>query len=272
VAGVCLVLGAVLALRLDDEVATRRAAASSAVLLQAGSLEDVIPCRRRCLRLPLFNGGHRPVEVTAIGFDGWRIRADVRTKVLQPGTWGNVRFGVRDCSTPAPPGNRSVQVQTQVAGVPHMRTLQMPRATRLVREEHARTCPVGRPVLPRELRGVWLLESSHGLWHSLAGTLLMRYGDDGSFAWDSEGHLLDHARAADGRYQLEGRMLTVMVDNQNACHTGDVFRWRATMTAPDELHLQSVRDTRSACCGPDDEVWVVRRILADDQLPALSRQ
>ena len=66
VAVVCLVLGAVIALQLDDEVATRRTVASKAVLLRAGNMQEVVPCRRRCLRLPLFNGGHRPVEVTAV--------------------------------------------------------------------------------------------------------------------------------------------------------------------------------------------------------------
>lgn len=264
---VCLALGVVLALQWDDEVATRRAVASSAVLLRAGNMEDVIPCRRRCLRLPLFNGGHRPVEVTAVGFDEWRVRANVRREVLQPGTWGNVRFGLGDCAAPEPLRYRYVHVQTSVAGNPRVRTLRMPSATPLVQEEHVRTCPVGRPVMPQELRGVWLLEASHGLWHSFAGALLMRFGADGSFAWDSEGHALDGARAAAGSYQLEGRMLTVMVHNLNACHTGDVFRWRVTMTAPDQLHLQSVHDTSSACSAPDHEVWVVRRIPVDHRLP-----
>jgi hypothetical protein len=269
VAVACLVLGGVLALRLDDEMAVRRAAAAPAVLLRAGNLQDAVPCRRRCLRLPLFNAGRRPVEVTDVGFAGWRVPTNVRSTVIRPGTWGNVRFGLpADCSTPLPVRYRSVQVQTHVAGVPRARTLRMPSATPLVQEEHARTCPVGRQVSPQELRGVWLLASSHGAWHSLSGALVMRYGAGGSFAWDVEGHLLD-ARAADGRYLLRGRMLTVMVNNQNACHTGDVFTWRVTLTAPDQLNLQSVPDPRSACGAPDDGVWVVRRILADDQLPEI---
>ena len=193
---VCLLVGGLVGVRVGGWVLDRH---DGGVTLHAGQVQDLGSCRHRCLRLPLFNDGTRPVRVTGVGFAGWRVVADARAAVVPPGTWGSVRFALPvDCAAPEPASYRTVSVRATVAGVRGERTLRMPGATPLVRRDHDLACPVGRPATAADLRGVWMLESAYGAWHSLVGRLLMRFGADGSFAWDSSGHLLDPALAPPG--------------------------------------------------------------------------
>ena len=264
----CLAVGGLLGLRLESELDARRVAAAAAVALRAGDVREVRRCDQECLRIPLFNDGRRPVTVSAIGFDGWVHRTRGAGRVLDPGSWTVVRFAPPvDCDARRPSPVRYVNVETVVDGRSERSSLRMPGATVLLREQHDRHCPRGRPVTQQDLRGVWVLEEVYGTWYDLSGKLLMRYARDGGYAWDSEGHLLDSRQAVRGRYRLDDGLLSVTVRNHNLCHTGDYYRWRLTLVAADQMHMRFVGGRRSACSAPDDEVWIARRVLLDHGLP-----
>jgi hypothetical protein len=274
-AAVCLVVGGLVGHHLDspDSVGSRLAfpaAARPVVDLRVGGMDEVVPCTRRCLRVPLFNAGREAASVRTIGFDGWRMRARLSPVLVRPGSWENVRFALDvDCRAPRPSYSSTVQVQAAVAGHLRLLSLPLPNAVALVREQYDRYCPVGPPATPQDLRGVWVLESATGAWHDLVGTLLMRFAADGTFAWDSTGHLFDSALAADGSYELHGRRLTVTVDTVTACQAGGSYTWRVTLTAPDQLTMRFLHGGHGPCAGADDEVWLARRLLLDHRLPEM---
>ncbi len=271
VAAVCLLIGALVGLHFGTRDAERGAAAAStgAVSLQAGGMEEVVPCARRCLRLPVFNAGRRPASVRAVAFAGWRVRLDTRPVRVPPGSWADVRVGlVADCRDPRPSRSGTVQVQAAVGRRVRLLTLALPHPVDLIRADYDRHCPVGPPATPQDLRGVWVLESASGFWHDLGGTLLMRFAADGTFAWESTGHLFDSTRS-DGGYELRGRRLSVTVDTLTACHATLRFTWRVTLTAPDELNMRLLRAGPRRCLGRGDEVWLAHRMLLDHRLPEM---
>jgi hypothetical protein len=273
-AAVCLLAGGLVGLRLDspDPAPARGvlAATGPAVDLQAGVLEQVERCTHRCLRLPVFNGGRRPVRVRAVAFADWRVRMDTDPALVPPGSWANVRLGlVADCRDPRPSFSGDVQVQASAGGRLRLLNLALPHPVDVVQEEYDRHCPVGATATPQSLRGVWVLERSTGYWADLAGSLLMRFAADGSFAWDSTGHLLDLARSPDGRYQVDGRRITLMVDTLSTCPAGGHLTWRATLTAPDRLNLVFLRGGPRGCVARGDEIWLARRLLLDHRLPEM---
>lgn len=270
VAVVCLVLGGLVGARLDGQHAGAVADMASQVDLRAGEIREIVPCAHECLRLAVFNGGSTPVRVTEVGFDDWHIRGDALPVVVPPGAWENVRFGLPvDCESPEPPYFRTVHVRTSSGGDRGQLSLQLPNAVPLVRAQHDRYCPEGRPVTPQDLRGVWMLEWADGVWHDLAAKLLLRFSANGSFAWDSTGHLFDPVPVVDGRYEVSGHRLELTVDDMTVCRTGGTFTWRVTLTAPDELHLRYLRGRPRGCRGSVDDVWIAHRMLLDHRLPEM---
>lgn len=274
-AAACLLVGGWLGHRLDSSDSAGSmpafpAAARPVVDLRVGGMDEVVPCTHRCLRVPLFNAGREAASVRTIGFDGWRMRARLAPVLVRPGSWENVRFALDvDCQAPRPSYPSTVQVHASVAGQLRLLSLPLPDAVGLVREQYDRYCPVGPPATPQDLRGVWVLESAAGVWHDFAGRLLMRFAADGSFTWDSTGHLPDARGSADGQFELHGRVLTVTVENLSSCRAVAVLRWRVALTAPDQLNLRAVRGTPGSCPGADTEVWLARRMLLDHRLPEM---
>lgn len=275
IAAVCLLMGGSGGHRLDFSYSANRgpafpAAARPVVDLRVGGMDEVVPCTYRCLRIPLFNAGRQAASVRTIGFDGWRMRARLTPVLVRPGSWENVRFALDvDCRAPRPSYSSTVQVHATVAGHLRLLSLPLPDALGLVREQYDRYCPVGPPATPQDLRGVWVLESATGVGPDLVSTLLMRFDADGTFAWDSTGHLFDSARAADGDYELDGRRLTVTVDAVTACRAGGSYTWHVTLTAPDQLTMRFLRGGPRPCAGADNEVWLARRLLLDHRLPEM---
>ena len=274
-AAVCLLVGGLVGQRLDSPDSAGSgpafpAAARPVVDLRVGGMDEVVPCTHRCLRVPLFNAGRQPASVRTIGFDGWRMRARLTPVLVRPGAWANVRFALDvDCRAPRPSYSSTVQVHANVAGQLRLLSLPLPNAVGLVREQYDRYCPVGPPATPQDLRGVWVLESAAGVWHDLVGTLLLRFAADGTFAWNSTGHLFDSARAADGDYELHGRRLTVTVDTVTDCQAGGSYTWRVTLTAPDRLTMRFLHGGPRPCAGAGNEVWLARRLLLDHRLPEM---
>lgn len=131
-----------------------------------------------------------------------------------------------------------------------------------LRDHHLVACTPTSTLTRAQVAGVWLLDETGGGVSWLADRLLVRFGRDGSFAWDAEGDLLRELPAGRGRYVLAGDRLRLRMTGGDGCRPGDAFAWWTTALPDHRLHLQLDRSSGS-CAGRPSEVWVLRRVLRD---------
>jgi hypothetical protein len=128
-------------------------------------------------------------------------------------------------------------------------------------------CGTDLSVTPSELAGVWILERAYGPNMDLAGSLLLRFTQGGAFRADPQGELLSADSAIRGRYRLRGQVLSIAVQNSFGCGAGANQTWRLSRDALDRLSM--VWTTGSCPEGQEGNVWVLRRVLRAEGLPAV---
>jgi hypothetical protein len=213
--------------------------------------------------LPVHNSTQRPVDATIVGLGGFPSPlSSFTTRAIAPGAWTVVPFSVApDCDLGRAGPVSSVRLRLGGQGGRREASLPLPdQGSALVAYVNA-LCATGPQTSPSKLAGDWIVEEVYGTNTYLAGTRLMRFGRDGSFAADSSGGLDSRQVEVRGDYRLKDGLLRIHVVGGYGCKAGANATWRATVDHDDHT-LMSMVWIRGTCpVGASGDVWVARQIL-----------
>lgn len=219
--------------------------------------------------LPVHNASGRPVDAELRAFEGISSPfSSEPARQIAPGAWRVIKFSApANCDDPVAGAVTTIRLRVRDATGPSDVTLPLPGEGRALAEYDRAVCGSGVPVTPGQLVGIWILERAYGPNMDLAGSLLLRFSRDGAFRADPEGELLTEDSAIRGRYRLRGQVLTISVRNSFGCGAPANQTWGLSRDALDRLSM--VWTTGSCPEGQEGNVWVLRRVLRDEGLPAV---
>lgn len=269
VGALCLVVGFLAGGRTDLLPRTSGAdESSSAMLLTAGAVMKGAgggSTDGDDFEVPLYNRSDEKFDVTVVDLDGWSSGLQSSTTAIPPATWGVVTFSApADCSDPLRRDVRSVRLRLRTSSGVSDEELPLPGGGDELITYHEAWCAPGAPVRPKDLAGVWMLETVYGQWTSLEGLHLMRFDRDGTFVVDPEGGLFSGDRGVWGDYRLDGEVITLVTDGGYACGPGSEATARVSVRYENQLVLAW---TGGNCPDGHREVWLARRVMRDVGLP-----
>lgn len=218
--------------------------------------------------LPVHNATSRVVDADLASIEGLSSPfTSAAAKRIAPDAWRVIKFSApANCDDPVSGAVSTVRLRLTRSDGRSRVTLPLPGEGRALVDYDRAVCGSGVSVEPDRLAGVWILERAYGPNMDLAGSLLVRFGPDGSFTADPEGRLLSGGSAIRGRYRLRGQVLGISVQNSFGCGAGARQTWRLTVDASERLAM--VWTDGDCPEGQEGNVWVLRRVLRDEGLPA----
>ena len=106
-----------------------------------------------------------------------------------------------------------------------------------------------------DLNGIWLqIQDPDSLG------VLIRFSPDHTFAMDDGGELASKPEAV-GRFQLEGRALSLTSQGSNLCADGDSWAWRASLPENGRLNLVRTEEGADPCRIPIGTEWTLVRVM-----------
>jgi hypothetical protein len=219
--------------------------------------------------LPVYNPTASPVDVRLVNFEG--VASPVTSRPVQavaPGTWRSIRFStIANCDVaPAVGGVATVRLGIGNASGSHVRSVPLSGQGVVLLTYYRTVCGSSDQVTTKQLAGVWSLETAYGTSAALGKRLLLRFGRDGTFIADAEGRLFArHGAGVQGAYRVRGDVLTYHVRRGSSCLPGDQATWRVSMLGVEALSMVWVGGQCPA--GEPGDAWVLRRVLADGELP-----
>ncbi len=218
----------------------------------------------RAFELPVFNASETDVEARVASLEGAvdAVRPGPATSI-SPGTWGVVGFSViANCDTRASEPVRHVHLGVADGEDADREVrLALPGEGQVLVDYHRDLCRQGLRLSSNDLLGVWILDWAEG---GRPGSMLWRFGRDGSFVADPEGGLFTDDTAFSGTYRLRGELLTIDVSGGYACRAGGQVVWQVALDGDDRMTLNFLRGT---CLGEEDDLLVMFRVLRDAGLP-----
>ena len=218
--------------------------------------------------LPVRNASDRPVDAALAAFEGVSSPFSSQpARQIAPGAWRVIKFSApANCDDPLSDAIRSIKLHLRDDGGSADVTLPLPGEGRALADYDDAVCGSGVSVLPGQLVGIWILERAYGPNMDLAGSLLLRFSRDGAFSADPQGELLSPDSAIRGNYRLRGQVLRIDVQNSFGCGARAKQNWRLTRDALERLSM--VWTSGDCPEGQEGNVWVLRRVLRDQGLPA----
>lgn len=272
-AAALLVLGVVVGARIDDHLRWPGSehvglALTGGAVAAATRIDD-----RHRFQVALFNSGEEPVRVRVVGIVGLAVPvADSYPVTLAAHRWGQLLFSLpSECDEAALPRVTALRVSSADGSVAQRVTQRVALAApaTALGVVHTRECAPATRLGRRDLGGLWYLEEVEGRWVDLAHLGLMRFTADGRFAFDPEGLLFQEGEQGMlGTYRLHGTRLVIEAHAGYACERGFSETWTTTLLAKDLLRLDIVRSDLGYCNSPPGERQILRRLVAEDGLPA----
>ncbi len=110
---------------------------------------------------------------------------------------------------------------------------------------------VGSAPTPELLRGIWRLDN---------GGILMRFAPPDLVSFDDSGRLFE-GPAVQGRYAIDGDLITVTVDGGPAGCGGQQLAMRASLPGPGSMRLVHTQPGTGNCAQRQDDTWVMEQVL-----------
>lgn len=262
-AAVCLALGALAGVQVDDALDDRRAArerASAAPTVSAGVIqESPDPGGGPRFVVPIHNGGAAEITVDHVAAPGWVV-GDARfgAVTIPPHGWAVVPLPVQvDCAASGAAAPERLTVRSTTAHGTFEQDVAMPASSPVLTAEASRLCvePSGTAPGGREVVGTWVVEEAG----AQRGTLFRLRGD-GTFAIDPDLFRFGPGLDALGTFTGAGPALRLTAAAGHACRPGDRTTWRLTLLEDGRLHVRHRPDDVRWCDIEDGEVWVARRV------------
>ena len=108
-------------------------------------------------------------------------------------------------------------------------------------------------------------ESLRGVWRLDDGGLMLRFAPPDLVTWDRRGRLLEDP-IVQGRYAIDGNLITIDVGGGPAGCGGQQISMRASVPEAGSLHLLHTDSGRGACNTTTDERWVLEQALPTSPL------
>lgn len=109
----------------------------------------------------------------------------------------------------------------------------------------------GSAPTPELLQGIWRLDN---------GGVLMRFAPPDLVSFDNSGRLFE-SPAVQGRYEIDGDLITVTVDGGPAGCGGQQLAMRASLPEPGSMRLVHTQPGTGNCGQRQDEAWVMEQVL-----------
>lgn len=265
-----LVGGVVLEDRQDLVASTQKD--GTAAPITAGAVVDAIerPDDAWDFELPVYNASAAPLSASIVSFDGLVDSVTPEPVMsISPGKWGTLGFTVAvNCDTGAAEPVRHARLRVSGDGSTDEVRLVLPGEGKVLVDYHRDMCRQAGDASRERLAGVWMLDRGYG--ENLSGYLglmMWRFGRDGSFVADPEGGLFTDDTAVRGTYRVESDLLTIDVDGGYACGAESHVVWRVSLDENDRMNLAWLRGDCPG--GEQGDLWVMRRVLRDNGLPAV---
>jgi hypothetical protein len=103
-------------------------------------------------------------------------------------------------------------------------------------------------------------ELVEGVWRLDNGGVLMRFAPPDLVSFDVDGRLFENP-GVQGRYAIDGDLISVSVDGGPAGCGGQQFAMRASLPDQGAMHLVHTQPGTGACSRAQDERWVMEQVL-----------
>jgi hypothetical protein len=262
-AAVCLALGALGGVQIDDALDARRAGQErddAPPELSAGVIQEYPdPDSGLLFAVPVFNGGSSEVSVESVSAEAWVARdARFRTVTILPQRWAMVPLPLQiDCDAIGAAAPESLTVRASTANGTFEQSLKMPVPSRVLGDEGWRLCldPRGSSPTARDLYGSWFVEEAGRFRRTV-----VRLREGGTFAIDPDVFAFGADLNAVGTFTRSGSGLRLTAGGGRDCRPGDRTTWILTLLDDGRLHIRHRSSGASWCRIDDGEVWVARRI------------
>ena len=263
VAALCLALGALAGVQIDDVLDARRAADeldTAPPALSAGVIQEYPdPVGDLLFAVPVYNGGSSEVTVDSVFADAWVSRdAQVQAVTILPERWAMVPLPVQiDCDAIGAAGPRSLTVRATSANGTSEQRLTMPAPSRVLGDAGWRLCmePRGSTPTAQDVYGSWFIEEAGRFRRTI-----VRLREGGTFAIDPDVFAFGADLNALGTFTRSGARLRLTAGGGRDCRPGDRTTWVLTLLPDGRLHIRHRPSGASWCRIDDGEVWVARRI------------
>lgn len=260
-AAVCLGLGALAGVQIDDAVDRRNAAGEGVPpALSVGVIqENPDPVADLRFSVPIHNGGSGEVTIDSVVAEGWVIQ-DSRFEpvTIAPDDWAMLPLPVQvDCRTFDAAGPERLTIRSTTSGGSFEQGIATAAPSAVLIDEGARLCleRLGSVPTARDVVGTWYVEE--------AGThrgTMFRLREDGTFAIDPDLSRFGPDLDALGTFSRSGATLRLRAGSGHDCRRGDRTRWRLTLLEDGRLHVRHAPEGESWCGIEGGEVWVARRV------------